>query len=109
MSLLNTMISPLDQAYGKSTQKVVKISVEVTDTDEKDKHTKGKYEVSTLDFDLSNEAKKQLHENGKIAALEFLKDYNYPEELNKQGWSSWSDRIRGGKGSEGGGGPDIQT
>lgn len=98
MSLLNTMISPLDQAYGMYDKRVVKIPVAVTDEE-------GKHEVSTLEFDLSKEAKKQLWENGKKAALDFLKGFNYNKELKEQAWSSWSNRIRGGKGSEGGGGP----
>jgi hypothetical protein len=90
------MISPLDQAYGMYDQRVVKIPVEVTDEE-------GKHEVSTLDFDLSDKAKKQLRNNGKEAARKFLKEFDYKKALKEKAWSSWSSRIHGGKGSEGGG------
>ncbi len=64
-AMLSTMISSFDRAYASSKKRVIKIDV------------KG---ISTLDFDLSSDKKDYLCNNGKSAAIKFLKQFNYQEE-----------------------------
>jgi len=75
-ALLNTMISPLDQAFSVYKQRVIKIDVGG---------------VSTLDFRLSGDKKDNLYQNGRRATGNFLAGFNYQAATGEDLWEGWGE------------------